>query len=97
MLLASLALAAVSLAGLLLGLAWHSLVAVRDAVQDAEAAARRHHAWSLDREVFSQSRESVVDAAQTATDAVGQVGSAVRQATRRVLRRRPTPAPLHED
>jgi len=88
MLLASLALLAVSLAGLLLALACSSLAAARAALLDVESAARRHHAWSLDRAVFRQSRESVAEAAQTATDAVGQVGSAVRQATRRVLRRR---------
>ena len=97
MLLASFALATVSLAGLLLGLAWFSLAEARAALLDVESAARRHHAWSLDREVFSQSRDSVAEAAQTATDAVGQVGSVVRQATRRVLRRRSTSAPLHED
>lgn len=90
MLLASLALTAVSAAGLLLRLAWSTLAATDATLLDAESTASRHRGWCLDREVFSQSRESVSEAAQTATDAVGQVGSVVRQATRRVLRRRQT-------
>jgi hypothetical protein len=88
MLLASLALLAVTVAGLLLALAWLGMTSARSAVRDAEASARRYHAWSHDRAVFSQSRDSVAEAAQTASDAVGQVGSAVRLVTRRVLRRR---------
>jgi hypothetical protein len=87
MLLASIALLAVSAVGLLLWLVRTSLAATRAALLDAESAATRHYAWSLDREVFSQSRETVVEAAQTATEAVGQVGSVFRKATRRVLRR----------
>jgi len=96
MLLASLALLAVSLAGVLLGLTLHNLAVARASLLYAEAAAARYYAWSLDRETFSMSRDSVTEAAQTATEAVGQVGSAVRKATRRVLRRR-SAAPLPEE
>jgi hypothetical protein len=74
MLLASAALGAVVLAGLLLGLTFFVMHRTRAVMLGAEAAERRHRAWSSERAGFLAARTAIADGVQAGAEAV-QLGA----------------------
>jgi hypothetical protein len=78
MLLASTALGAVVLTGLLLGLTLLAMHDARSAVLSAEVAERRYRAWSEERAGIVAARTAIADGVQAGTDAI-QLGAGLAQ------------------
>lgn len=78
MLLASVAVLVVVLAGVLFVAATRAAFATDRALLTAERAARRQRAWTVDRQLFLATRTKIADGVQTGTDAVAFTSSLTR-------------------